>query len=56
MCPLRAGIFLNLRLQIVHSTGRSGAGVMVEAALLPSALEETADEILDLDDLLRNEA
>ena len=51
-------MFLNLRLQIVHSTGRSGAaaGVIVETALPPPVFAETADEILGLDDLLGNEA
>ena len=47
-------MFLNLRLQIVHSTGRSGVvGVMiVEVAWPPSVFAD----ILGLDDLLRNEA
>ena len=47
-------MFLNLRLQIVHSTGRSGVvGVMiVEVALVPSVFAV----ILGLDDLLRNGA
>ena len=26
MCPFRAGMFLNFRLQMVHSTGLSGNG------------------------------
>ena len=50
-------MFLNLRLQIVHSTGRSGmVGLMiVEVALLPSVFAATEDEILGLDDLIRND-
>ena len=60
MCPFRAGMFLNLRLQIVHSTGRSrsgaATGAIVEAALPPPVFAETADEILGFDDLIGNEA
>ena len=48
-------MFLNLRLHIVHSTGRSG--VIVGTALPPSVLADMAnEEFLGLDDLLRSGA
>ena len=47
MCPFRAGIFLNFRLQMVHSTGLSGNGFS-ELLLVVVLLLLTLDVLFDV--------